>query len=134
MRVAAVEAESIGLPFARSVISVTRTLVGSVPGQSDSTGTRLFVSSLDPRTPPKRLSAIAKSHWAVENKNHWKRDALWQEDSPRFRRHASAMALALLRGALLSLIKEPAPSLFARCRRRPASAFHLIRSPLLPLN
>lgn len=127
------EAESIGLPFARAVLSVTRTSEPTKTGASAKTGVRIFVASLDPdTTSPARFAAVVRSHWGIENKNHWRRDTQWGEDSPRQRSHATAIALAILRGALLPLIREPCPNLFARCRRRIASAFKLINSPLMP--
>jgi hypothetical protein len=128
-----VEAETIGLPFARGVLSVTRTSESTKPGSEPRTGVRHFVTSLDPdKTPPEQLAALVRSHWGIENKNHWKRDAQWGEDASRLRNSAAAMTLAVLRGALLPLIREPCPALFARCRRRMASALHLLKSPLRP--
>lgn len=41
----------------------------------------------------------------VENPNHWRRDALWREDTCRLKDRNSACALALLRTTLISLIK-----------------------------
>jgi hypothetical protein len=41
----------------------------------------------------------------VENPNHWRRDALWREDACRLKDPNSASVLALLRNALISLIK-----------------------------
>ena len=94
-------------------------------------GVRDFVSSLDAgATRPQRFLEIIRSHWGIENKNHWKRDAQWGEDSPRQRNRHSAQVLAILRGALLALIDEPCPQLFARCRRRPSCALRKISSPL----
>lgn len=94
-------------------------------------GVRDFLTSLDPGgTSPQRFLEIIRSHWGIENKNHWKRDAQWGEDRPRQRNRRSAQVLAILRGALLALIDEPCPQLFARCRRRPSSALHKISAPL----
>ena len=133
----AVEAESIGLPFARAVLSVTRTCQSTRQGAPEATtGVRVFVTSLDPAqaTSPKAfavsLAGLVRGHWGIENKNHWKRDAQWGEDRPRFKNPKSAHTLAVLRGALLALINEPCPALFARCRQRASHALNLINSPL----
>ena len=94
-------------------------------------GVRDFLTSLDPgTTSARRLLEIIRSHWGIENKNHWKRDAQWGEDRPRQRNGHSAQVLAILRGALLALIDEPCPQLFARCRRRPSCALRMIAAPL----
>lgn len=133
---AAVEAESIGLPFARAVISVRRSVQSTQAGAPATVreGERFFVTSLDPaRTGAARLAAIIRGHWGIENKNHWKRDAQWGEDRPRQRVARTAQTLAVLRGALLALIREPCPQLFARHARHPQAALRLISAPL-PLN
>lgn len=130
----AVEAETIGLPFAQAVISVTRTCEKTCRGKLEtSMGVRYFVTSLDPQKhTPAQFAEYVRGHWGIENKNHWKRDAQWREDSPRFRNPKSAQVLAVLRGALLALCREPSPTLFARHRRSPAAALRLINFPLVP--
>jgi predicted transposase YbfD/YdcC len=46
---------------------------------------------------------LIRSHWAVENRNHWRRDATLGEDTTRLR-HPQALAnLALLRNLCLRL-------------------------------
>jgi len=134
VRVVAVEAETIGLPFARAVISITRHCEKTVGGKPEkTTGTRYFVSSLDPaKTSAAQFAEYVRRHWGIENKNHWKRDAQWREDSPRFRNSKSAQFLAILRGAVLALCRLPCPTIFELHRRKPAAAFRLINSPLQP--
>lgn len=129
------EAATIGLPFARAVVSIVRTSQSTKPGAAAArVGERTFVTSLDKdTTAAARFATIARSHWSIENKNHWKRDAQWGEDKPRQKNAAAAMVLGVLRGALLALIREPCPDLFARCRRRQASALGLVTRNLPPL-
>jgi predicted transposase YbfD/YdcC len=131
----AVDAETIGLPFAQAILSVSRTCQKTCRGKLEiSAGVRYFVTSLDPRQrTPAQLAGYVRSHWSIENKNHWKRDAHWREDKPRFRHPQSAQVLAVLRGAVLALCHESCPALFARHRHHPASAFRLINAPLQPL-
>ena len=94
-------------------------------------GVRDFVTSLDPaQTTPQRFYEIIRSHWSVENKNHWKRDAQWVEDTPRHHSCHTAQVLAILRGALLALVREPCPTLFARCHKNPFAALRLLSAPL----
>ena len=127
------EAESLGLPFARAVVRITRTTRSTKKNATSPVeGVRDFVTSLDPiQNKAPRFFEIIRSHWSVENKNHWKRDAQWREDSPRQHHSHSAQILALLRGALLALIREPCPSLFARCHKNPFAALRLLSAPLL---
>jgi predicted transposase YbfD/YdcC len=131
VRVVEVEAQSIQMPFARAVISITRTAQSTKPDSKPITGTRIFITSLDPSsTSALRFAQIVRGHWGIENKIHWKRDAQWGEDQPRLRSAKNAQFLAILRGALLTLLDAPCPELFAKHRHRPAQALRLITSPL----
>jgi predicted transposase YbfD/YdcC len=131
VRVVDVEAQSIQMPFARAVLSITRTAQCTKPGSMPTTGTRTFITSLDPAsTTALRFAQVVRSHWGIENKIHWKRDAQWGEDQPRLRSAPNAQFLAILRGALLTLLDAPCPELFAKHRRLPAQALRLITSPL----
>lgn len=110
------DALSLGLPHVRSVLSMTRTWErkNPVPGTSavPVVETRHFVSSLEPgeRTPEQWARAV-RGQWAVENKNHWRRDSqVWIEDRTTQRRPRAAQNLALLRSAVLRLIVELAPA------------------------
>jgi len=107
---------SLGLPHVRSVLSMTRTWERKNPAPGTRAvpvvETRHFVSSLEPgeRT-PKQWAQAVRGQWAVENKNHWRRDSqVWIEDRTTQRRPRAAQNLALLRSATLRLIVELAPA------------------------
>ncbi len=69
--------------------------------------TRHFIISLrESDASPGRLAGIARQHWSVENKNHWRTDAThWREDRSARRKPRGAKNLALLRNALLAIIE-----------------------------
>lgn len=138
------DALSLGLPHARSVLSVTRTWErkNPVPGTSavPVVETRHFVSSLEPgeRT-PKQWAQAVRGQWAVENQNHWRRDSqVWIEDRTTQRRPRAAQNLALLRSAALRLIVALAPThptLSAATRhlaQHPKSALALLTNQRIP--
>jgi hypothetical protein len=139
-----VEAESIGLPFAQSVIRVERTETLTKPGSQPTTGVRTYVSSLpcpEPCREPKlamkaaqKFARVSRSHWSIENKNHWKKDAQWGDDKPRQKSPTVARSLSLLKGGLLAMIREPLPLLFKRCAKFNHLAFGIVKSALKPLN
>ena len=55
---------------------------------------------------------LIRGHWAgVENRNHWRRDALLGEDRSRSRNPNLLANLALLRSALLALLPDHFPDL-----------------------
>jgi predicted transposase YbfD/YdcC len=125
-----VEAESIGLPHVRSVIAVERVNEHVKSGKVER-GVRYFVSSLsvEEMGSGAGVAAIIRGHWSVENKNHWLRDAQWQEDSPRHRSAPLARLLAVLRGPLLALrrqSKQSTPELSMRCSKSPSYALKLL--------
>ncbi len=68
--------------------------------------TRYFITSQEEgKASHSRLAEIARGHWSVENKNHWKKDAtLWREDRGSRRKAKGAKNLALLRNAILAII------------------------------
>jgi len=91
---------------------------------------RHFITSLPPKDPVRHGTAV-REHWAVENRNHHKRDdSVWQEDRHRFRRVNVAQNLALTRNALLAIIpfdeKKNLPSLIAEYQERKQLAIDLI--------
>lgn len=97
----------MGVPYTRSTFSVTRDWIdkkelseGKIEPKKN---TRYFLSSLSPEE--RRAPASIRGHWAVENKNHYKRDTCqWREDHHRHRTVHAAQNLALLRNALLAII------------------------------
>ena len=57
---------------------------------------------------PKRLNAIVRSHWGIENGLHWVLDVIMDEDQARNRKDHGPQNLALLRKLALNLAKlEP---------------------------
>jgi hypothetical protein len=85
---------------------------------------RLFITSLTPdEADAPRVARLIRDHWGIENRNHWRRDACWGEDSRcRVRNSRTACALALLRSALLlPALTAGLPSLNALADRCAAS-------------
>jgi predicted transposase YbfD/YdcC len=51
------------------------------------------------------LAEAIRSHWHVENRLHWCKDALMREDRGGVRSKAGASVLSLLRGVALSVLR-----------------------------
>ena len=51
------------------------------------------------------MGGLVRGHWCVENNVHWIRDAVCREDTCRSRDPNSACVLALLRTALLGVVR-----------------------------
>lgn len=97
-------------PFARSVVVVRseRTVKKSGITTLES---RYYLSSLEPEElGPEQWHGLIRGHWAgVENRNHWRRDALFGEDRSRSRKPGLLANLALIRGALLRQLPRRFP-------------------------
>lgn len=69
---------------------------------------RYYISSQPPES---RTAAgwnrLIRGHWAgVENRNHWRKDAVWLEDKTRSRNPNLVGNLALIRNALLTIFAD----------------------------
>lgn len=107
LRVVSFDLDTALLPGARQLASLTRWYREKKSSAGFKSETRYFITSLSEREAGHaRLAEIARGHWSVENKNHWKKDAtLWREDRGVRRKAKGARNLALLRNAILALIR-----------------------------
>ena len=125
------EPQQTGMPAVRQAIAIHATRTVKKTGQT-SRFQRLFITSLtDREASPQRLSQLIRDHWSIENRNHWRRDACWGEDTRcRLRNPNAACALALLRSALLlpALTTQATglPDLAERCAASRRYAMNLL--------
>jgi predicted transposase YbfD/YdcC len=126
------EAMAADFPHARSLLVVRSQRTKKKSGES-STESRYYLSSRDAgqHTASQWLGLI-RGHWGgVENRNHWRRDALMGEDRSRSR-HATLLAnVALLRNVLLAvmaaaLAEQSLPELRERLHSHPARCLALL--------
>lgn len=93
---------ALNFPHARSVVGVRSQRTEKRP-QKTTQETRYHVSCLD----PEEWHGLIRGHWAgVENRDHWRRDALFGEDRSRSRNTNLLTNLALLRNALLAVLSR----------------------------
>jgi predicted transposase YbfD/YdcC len=122
-------------PYARSVLAVwSRRKVKDQTTES----VRCYISSLDAGSrSAARWHELIRGHWGgVENRNHWRKDAVWLEDRTRSRNASLVGNLALLRNALLKIYAGHReyygglPAFTESLRADPAAAFQMITRPL----
>lgn len=94
------------------------------------------IGSLEPGSEsPRDLAQACRGYWSVENKNHWKRDAVWSEDRSRVRDPNIAQALTLIRCALLGPLArsgfQSLPAALETLARDQSQALALIRNQRL---
>jgi predicted transposase YbfD/YdcC len=93
-----------GFPYSRTIVTI-RSHRTEVKGDRHSVEDRYYLSSQEAheRTDEEWIN-LTRSHWSVENRNHWRRDATLGEDRTRLG-NANALAnLALIRSVNLRLL------------------------------
>lgn len=79
----------------------------------------------------KRLLALIREHWGVENELHHVRDVTFGEDACRVRKGSAPQVLAGVRNAALNLLRRLKPKSMAAALRslaaRPSEAVELLR-------
>jgi len=91
----------VTLPGVRQAVKVNSQRTEKKTGKT-SEEDRHYMSSLTRREgTEQRMGEAIRSHWSVENPNHWRRDSCWGEDKCRLRNPNAACAVALLRTTLL---------------------------------
>jgi predicted transposase YbfD/YdcC len=130
----ALEAMAADFPYARSVIVVRSERTIKKTGAS-SKESRYYLSSREEgsHTAAQWLELI-RGHWGgVENRNHWRRDALMGEDGSRSRNATLLVNLALIRSALLQVMSshletQSLPQLREQLHSHPARCLAILAS------
>ena len=91
------------------------------------------ITSLGPEdASARRLLAIARGHWDIENRLHWVRDVSLGEDACRVRTGAAPQVLAALRNTGLWLLRSSGLTAIASTLQRhaakPEEALNLVMS------
>lgn len=117
-----VQPTAIDFPFARTLVGIQSQRTVKRTGQS-TIELRYYLSSQEIKErSPEGWIALVRDHWGgVENRNHWRRDALWGEDDTRSRKPNLVANLALLRSAAFVLLNHHYPDR-SHCELREAFA------------
>jgi predicted transposase YbfD/YdcC len=122
----------------RSLVVVTKQCRPSKPGggePAEETVSR-YVSSLAARS-AEYFARLVRGHWGgCEIRNHWVRDALFDEDATRSRNLNLNGNLAVLRCALIAVKTRHAghlswPAVFELSGMKPALPYHLVCNHVL---
>lgn len=120
----------VKLPAASSAVLVKRQWENVKSGEVKEHD-RYFISSLTVDQAEGTARKV-RTHWSVENKNHYRKDtSVWREDNHRHRRKNTAQNLALMRSALLAVIpfdeEDNLDDLLHRYDHKPHEALKLIQ-------
>ena len=135
----AVEAPAwIDFPGAAQVIRIrrTRTVNKRGGGRRRTTEVVHLICSLPPTdAQPEQVASWARGHWAIENRLHWVRDVVFDEDRHQLRTANGPQVMAALRNLAISLIRllhGPRAPIAATTRamaRHPQRAIRLLTQP-----
>lgn len=93
------------------------------------------ITSLDrDRTSPEALLALVREHWGIENRLHWRRDVLLDEDASRIRSGAVPQAMAMLRNTMLAianLFAAPLPAVRMACAEDRCATIATVKNAFL---
>lgn len=120
----------LSLPGARQAIRVTATRRPSGGGPA-STTVPFYVTSLGPEQATfAQIAHVIRTRWGIENRLHWIRDVVFDEDRHTTRRANTTRLWTLLRSTAISLIHLaglPVTATTQACYRQPERTFALVR-------
>lgn len=127
---AGVPGGGLSLPGARQAIRVTATRKPSSGGRA-STTVLFYVTSLGPEQATfAQIAHMIRTRWGIENRLHWIRDVVFDEDRHTTRRANTTRLWTLLRSTAISLIHLaglPVTTTTQACYRQPERTFALVR-------
>ena len=117
-------------PAARQIVRVTRSIQHQKSGKTSHEVVYGITSLSRAQAGAEALLEINRAHWGIENRSHWIRDVLWDEDQCRVRTGNTAQALATFRNLALALLRRVEPHNIARasrkCAAKPMRAFRML--------
>lgn len=117
----------------RSLVVITKqsSSTGSAAGKESEQSISHYLSSLKPQS-ASRFARLVRGHWGgCEIRNHWVRDALFEEDRTRSRNLNINGNLAVLRSAVIALKARHVghlswPIIFELSSHKPSITYHLV--------
>jgi hypothetical protein len=92
-------------PHAKQVLVLQRHTT-DLTGGHPRTEVAYAIISLDAaQADPARLGVLARGHWEIENRAHWVRDVVFDEDRSQIRAGGGPQVMAGLRNLAISLLR-----------------------------
>lgn len=97
----------IGFTGAAQVAQIRRTVIhkGKKKGKKSVEVVYVITSADHHAAPPATLAAWVQEHWTIENRLHWVRDVVFDEDRSQVRTGAAPQVMATLRNLAISLLR-----------------------------
>lgn len=107
--------EYLDWPYLEQVCCIERKVTRK--GVSRQEVSYAITSASEVKADARRLLAMRRGHWGIENKLHWVRDVTMGEDASQVRKGAAPEVMAGLRNAVLSLLRWRGVGNVAEARR-----------------
>lgn len=118
----------LDFPYVGQVARVTRARLSVKDGETSTETVYLITSLAQERADPKRLLALNRGHWAIENRLHWVRDVTFDEDRSTVRTRQGPRLMASLRNRAISLLRLiGTANLAAKLRELAAKPYKILR-------
>ena len=123
-------------PGLEQVFKIERRVVEQQTGKQSSEEVYGITSLSQGRADADEILSIVRGHWGIENKSHWVRDVIYEEDRSQVRVGSVPQVMAALRNTAIGLIRAAGESGIASGGRRfaaqPAAALALIGVYITP--
>ena len=97
--------EGIDFPAAAQVLKITRTRTVRSTGKRTSDTVYAITSMTIADAKPHQIAGWLQGHWSIENKLHWVRDVVYDEDRCRIRTGHAPQVMATLRNTAIGLLR-----------------------------
>jgi hypothetical protein len=122
-----------GFPDVAQVFRLRRTVVFKRTGEVREETVYGLTSLTAEQSSPKSLLGWVRGHWNIENKSHWVRDVVFDEDRSQVRSGNIPQVMAALRNTVIGLLRfNGIHQIAAACRRhaaQPEEALALLGIP-----
>jgi len=107
----------VDFPYVGQVFCVCRE-VTHLGKNKESREVAYGITSLTPeKASPKRVLAINRMHWGIENSLHWVRDETFREDRSQIRTGTAPRVMAALRNLVITILRRCGATNIARTLR-----------------
>jgi predicted transposase YbfD/YdcC len=126
--------EYVNWPGVKQVFQLERQVVKKKTGEVTTQTVYGITSLSEEEADADQLLTFVRQHWHIENKSHWVRDVIFDEDHSQARRDRLPHVLATLRNTVISLLRAHGIDRIAKARRhfaaRPDEAMALVGIPV----
>jgi predicted transposase YbfD/YdcC len=126
--------EYVDWPGVEQVFRLERQVIEKKTGEVTTQTVYGITSLSEEEADAKQLLTLVRQHWHIENKSHWVRDVIFDEDHSQLRQGRLPHVMATLRNTVISLLRAHGINCVAKARRRfaarPNEAMALVGIPV----